>query len=235
MFILPSLAFLAVVSAAVSSKNKSRFEKTFIVELASPSNSKLSVWNAGDHVATFRKRAASLDYSVRHEFHNSDVFLGVSIQVNGNQTKENVLQELQNIGGVISVSDVSPARIPVQQGSVKNDLYASYSHPLPLTQVASASTAKLGSALRMGDVDQLHKRGIKGKGIKIGIVDTGVDYRHPALGAGFGPGHKIAGGYSFVYDNGTLGEGPDPFISCYGGGHGTHVAGLWLFLLKELG
>lgn len=56
-------------------------------------------------------------------------------------------------------------------------------------------------------------------------IDTGIDYRHPALGAGFGPGKKIAGGYSFVLDNGTLSNSPDPLTTCYGGGHGTHVAG----------
>jgi subtilisin family serine protease len=78
----------------------------------------------------------------------------------------------------------------------------------------------------MGGVDKLHQLGIKGKGIKIGIVDTGVDYRHPALGAGFGPGFKIAGGWAFVADNGTTISDPDPLTTCYGGGHGTHVAGL---------
>jgi hypothetical protein len=32
------------------------------------------------------------------------------------------------------------------------------------------------------------------------ISDSGVDYTHPALGGGFGPGHKIAQGYDFVGD-----------------------------------
>ena len=59
--------------------------------------------------------------------------------------------------------------------------------------MADSSKAKLESALEMGGVNKLHRRGIKGKGIKIGIIDTGADYRLPDLGAGFGPGHKIAG------------------------------------------
>jgi hypothetical protein len=29
----------------------------------------------------------------------------------------------------------------------------------------------------------------------------GVDYTHPSLGGGFGPGHKIVGGYDFVGDD----------------------------------
>ncbi|KAJ3050834.1 hypothetical protein HK097_008174 [Rhizophlyctis rosea] len=67
-------------------------------------------------------------------------------------------------------------------------------------------------------VDQLHKKGIYGKGIKIGVFDTGVDYMHPALGGGVGPGYKveIARDYTPPW---AFGQGLD----CQG--HGTHVAG----------
>lgn len=68
--------------------------------------------------------------------------------------------------------------------------------------------------LAMGGVDKLHEVNIKGNGIKVGFVDTGIDYNHPALGAGYGPGKKIAGGYTFIADDGTLVEGPDPFANC---------------------
>jgi hypothetical protein len=203
------------------------FENAFIIQLASAPDLKDLQRDARNHVATFRKRATSMDYSIRHEFHNPEVFLGLSIQNNGNQTQGDVYRLLHGIEGVVGVSSVAAVRIPAQQASFKVDPNLSYSYPPPLPSVADSSKAKLGSALEMGGVDKLHRRGIKGKGIKIGIIDTGVDYRHPALGAGFGPGHKIAGGHSFVFDNGTVGGGPDPLISCYGGGHGTHVAGLW--------
>jgi len=56
-----------------------------------------------------------------------------------------------------------------------------------------------------------------GKGVKIGVIDTGVDYLHEALGGGFGPGFKVAGGYDFVNSK------PDPLDD---NGHGTHVAGI---------
>jgi subtilisin family serine protease len=54
-------------------------------------------------------------------------------------------------------------------------------------------------------VDKLQAEGLNGTGIKIGIIDSGVDYRHPALGGCFGPGCKVAGGTDFVGDlfNGT--------------------------------
>ncbi|KAH7105764.1 subtilisin-like protein [Auriculariales sp. MPI-PUGE-AT-0066] len=81
----------------------------------------------------------------------------------------------------------------------------------------------------MTGVDKVQAKGNRGKGIKIGIIDSGVDYNHPALGGGFGPKFKIAGGYDFVGDDyrpdGT-GAVPDadPMDSC--NGHGTHVAGI---------
>jgi subtilisin family serine protease len=56
-----------------------------------------------------------------------------------------------------------------------------------------------------------------GKGVKVGVIDTGVDYLHEALGGGFGPGFKVAGGYDFVNNK------PDPLDD---NGHGTHVAGI---------
>ncbi|EHL03842.1 putative Major intracellular serine protease [Glarea lozoyensis 74030] len=84
----------------------------------------------------------------------------------------------------------------------------------------------LSSSLRMGGIDKLHKLGIKGKGIKIGIIDSGIDYRHPALGGKFGPGNKIAGGYAFANDRGAPVMEEDPLTTCYAGGHGTHVAGI---------
>jgi subtilisin family serine protease len=30
-------------------------------------------------------------------------------------------------------------------------------------------------------VDQAHAAGIKGKGVKVAVVDTGIDYNHPAV------------------------------------------------------
>lgn len=59
--------------------------------------------------------------------------------------------------------------------------------------------------------------GVTGAGVKVGIVDSGIDYMHPALGGGFGTGFKVAGGYDFVNDD------DDPMDDLF---HGTHVAGI---------
>ena len=56
---------------------------------------------------------------------------------------------------------------------------------------------------------------IDGTGVRIGIIDTGVDYTHADLGGCFGPGCKVEGGYDFVNND------SDPRDDH---GHGTHVA-----------
>ncbi|KAJ3124007.1 hypothetical protein HK098_001438 [Nowakowskiella sp. JEL0407] len=73
--------------------------------------------------------------------------------------------------------------------------------------------------------------GLSGKGILIGIIDTGIDYRHQAFGSCTALGSKcpkIKIAIDFVDDNYTgnnqqfvLGKNP---LDC--NGHGTHVAGI---------
>lgn len=56
-----------------------------------------------------------------------------------------------------------------------------------------------------------------GRGIVVAVIDSGVDYNHPALGGGIGPGRRVIGGYDFINDD------ADPMDD---NRHGTHVAGI---------
>ena len=58
--------------------------------------------------------------------------------------------------------------------------------------------------------------GFDGNGIKIAVIDTGVDFNHPDL-FGWGPDGKVIGGYNFIQ------EGKPPLDT---NGHGTQVAGV---------
>jgi minor extracellular serine protease Vpr len=58
--------------------------------------------------------------------------------------------------------------------------------------------------------------GFEGEGIRIGVIDTGIDYNHQDL-FGFGPDGKVVGGYDYV-DNDEK-----PMDT---NGHGTEVAGI---------
>ncbi|TLX94502.1 MAG: peptidase S8 [Thaumarchaeota archaeon] len=60
------------------------------------------------------------------------------------------------------------------------------------------------------------ENGLDGQGIKIGIIDTGIDYDHPDL-HGYGSSGKVLGGYDYVN---TSEKSRDT------NGHGTEVAGI---------
>lgn len=62
-----------------------------------------------------------------------------------------------------------------------------------------------------------HGLATRGEGVVVAVIDSGIDYTHPALGGGLGPGFKVAGGYDFVNRD------DDPRDD---NGHGTHVAGI---------
>ena len=59
---------------------------------------------------------------------------------------------------------------------------------------------------------------VRGAGMTVAVLDSGIDYTNPSLGGAFGPGHKVVAGYDFV-DGDT-----DPMDEH--NGHGTHVAGI---------
>ncbi|KAH7017968.1 peptidase S8/S53 domain-containing protein [Microdochium trichocladiopsis] len=93
------------------------------------------------------------------------------------------------------------------------------------TDIVRDKDYKIDDNLKMAGVDRLHALGVKGKGVKIAIIDSGVDYNHPGLGGGFGPGKKVAFGRNYVLDDGQGGL-DDPIATCSSGGHGSHVAGI---------
>ncbi|KAJ1965672.1 hypothetical protein GGI12_000619 [Dipsacomyces acuminosporus] len=84
---------------------------------------------------------------------------------------------------------------------------------------------------KTGVAKAIEELGLTGKGVKIGIVDSGVDYNHPELGACWKtPGCPWQYGSDFIGDDynpesesPVIKPDPDP-MDC--GGHGTHVAGI---------
>jgi subtilisin family serine protease len=76
--------------------------------------------------------------------------------------------------------------------------------------------------------------GLSGAGVKVAVMDTGIDFDHPDLGGCFGPGCRVFTGWDFVGDDFNADDTspsfnpipvPDPIPDdC--NGHGTHVAGI---------
>lgn len=86
--------------------------------------------------------------------------------------------------------------------------------------VSRSSEEEMPSALQKSmelvGVKGARLQGLEGQGIKIGVIDTGIDFNHPDL-RGYGPSGKVVGGYDFVNPSGP------PLDT---NGHGTEVAGI---------
>ncbi len=80
-------------------------------------------------------------------------------------------------------------------------------------EIAQAGTSEYSESWALHDIgaEPAHSSDYTGKGVKIALLDTGVDYTHPELV----PSYK--GGYDFINDD------SDPMDD---NGHGTHVAGI---------
>lgn len=105
--------------------------------------------------------------------------------------------------------EVDPAEVP----RIRALPYVAAVHPDREVKTCSTTGEMVDAAARV-NATALPTRG---EGMTVGVLDTGIDYRHPDLGGGFGPGFKVAGGWDFVDNDG------DPMDQH---GHGTHVAGI---------
>jgi subtilisin len=102
-------------------------------------------------------------------------------------------------------SATAAAPLPDSRGEVQ----------LPLVRALPIASVEAGSAwgtVRIG-ATALHEGGIRGAGVKVAVLDSGVEREHPALAAGY------AGGANFVTPGSEPGD--DSRES-----HGTHVAGI---------
>jgi minor extracellular serine protease Vpr len=149
---------------------------------------------------------AGLQYSERFAF--DTLWNGLSIQVQPGE-----LTKLARIAGVKALYPVVPISLP---------------ETLP-------SDPELFTALAMTGADVAQSElGYTGAGVRVAVMDTGIDYDHPDLGGCFGPGCRVYTGWDFVGDaynadptspsyNPNPVPDPDP-DDCYG--HGTHVSGI---------
>lgn len=109
----------------------------------------------------------------------------------------------------------------------------------PTPEAVEGSAADMAFAISLTGVNVVQNTlGLTGAGVKVGIIDSGIDIDHPAFGGSGTPGTtsfptlRVVAGYDFVGDGfNAIGTGaaliPVPDANpddC--GGHGTHVAGI---------
>ena len=165
--------------------------------------------------AAFRAAAAAagVAYSERRSFNS--LFNGLAISVEASERAK-----LSRVSGVKALHPIEIIQAPT-----------------PEDAVGSAIELSRALALSRADIAQ-NSLNLTGAGVKVGIIDTGVDIDHPAFG-GSGtngtttfPTARIVAGWDFVgnaYDAGGTGAALIPVPDANPddcNGHGTHVAGI---------
>ena len=117
-------------------------------------------------------------------------------------------QLINSAAAVIPAGELAALRRNPNVKSVELDHELTLFHHDPNTGDAELEAAWGVEHIGAGFV---HSAGNTGQGIKVGIIDTGIDYTHPDLDS------RYAGGYDFFNND------ADPFDD---NGHGTHVAGI---------
>ncbi|WP_327195422.1 S8 family serine peptidase [Paenibacillus alvei] len=153
-----------------------------------------------EHTAFKSQAKKKLNVVFNREY--TKVFNGYSVRIPANEVDQ--LAKLPNVKAVYPNLEYNT--LPVDNGYVYKPLM-------------DESAPHIGA-------NQLWDIGVKGNGIKVGVLDTGVDYRHPSLKDAF------KGGWDFVdNDNDPMETLPDstkpkrPDGKEYHTTHGTHVSG----------
>ncbi|WP_219838550.1 S8 family serine peptidase [Paenibacillus sp. R14(2021)] len=151
-----------------------------------------------DFISSVGQQGIDLKVNYRYE----TVLNGMEVTVPANQ-----IPLMAKLPGVVSIhTNLTYYSIP-EEGSalgVDNPKYDSN----PLKQIGA---------------DIAWDKGLTGKGVKVGVIDTGGDYVHPDLKDAIDPAHI---GYdSFNQDPDPYEDLPNPAYEYGGSVHGTHVSG----------
>lgn len=196
-----------VVAVDAAERNSQWF-----VEFASPPTADgTSAVRVEAEQAAFRRNAAAAGIEVVERRSFKTLFNGMAVSIDNDDASR-----LRKLSGVKAVYPVALVEAP--------------SPPL-----GGGSAADLATALAMTGADIVRSElGYDGTGIKVGVIDSGIDYNHPDLGGCFGPGCRVAYGTDLVGDA----YNADPTSPTYSpvpvpdpdpddcGGHGTHVSGI---------
>ncbi|MFI1093814.1 S8 family serine peptidase [Streptomyces sp. NPDC020917] len=161
------------------------------------------------------RKAGSGGYTLRRAY--TDGFDGVSMSLPGDR-----------VADLLAVDQVASVWPDTTVHALDDTAPTGAADAAPADAPAAGSSDE--DAIAAG-IRRLHAEGVTGAGVKVGIIDTGIDYHHPDLKDAY------AGGYDFVDDD------ADPMETTYADWkasgraetsngetyytlHGTHVAGI---------
>ncbi len=211
--LLGLLALLGLPAQSPDSINSSEENDTpelWFVELTNaPQADGTSAESLRQEKANFRNAARQAGVSYTERYAYDQLWNGFSVWIRPSE-----LGKMSRVAGVMALYPVFSTAVP---------------------DAADPIEADLATALAMTGADIAQNTlGLTGAGVKVAVMDTGVDYHHADLGGCFGPGCRVVTGWDFVGDafnadssspffNPVPVPDPDP-DDC--NGHGTHVAGI---------
>ena len=184
----------------------------WFVELTTPPTSDgVSATLVAESKNMFRKSAKSKGLDLAERFAYGDLFNGVSVRATSAE-----INAIQRLPGVRAIWPV-------------------VTEALPKPSAGGGETIDLATAIQMTGADYVQDTlGFTGKGVKVAVMDTGIDYDNPDLGGCFGATCRVFTGWDFVgdaynADSSSLLYSPTPIPDANPddcNGHGTHVSGI---------
>jgi len=169
--------------------------------------------------ASFHQAASGAGIRYSENRHYRDLFNGLTVRATSAAVTK--LRALPGVQAVYPVVKISLAQEPVD-GAGQLDVDTEQAPPIETDLITAVK--QTGADIAQSEL------GLTGRGVKVAVIDTGIDYNHPDLGGCFGPGCRVAKGYDLVGDDFNsqdldpiIAPDPDP-DDC--AGHGTHVAGI---------
>ncbi|WP_396268581.1 S8 family serine peptidase [Ideonella sp.] len=217
---LSLFAASAQANQAVAAKSAEAAPNLWFVEFAGApvADGRLAAAVKADE-AEFLREASNLQIKFKKRNTFTNLFNGVSIEATPSERAK--IAKMASVKAMYPVMVINAPKVDKVDGGTVPDM---------------------GTALGMTGADiAQNSLGLTGAGIKVGVIDTGMDIDHPAFGGGgvaggtsFAGHPRIKFGYDFVGDAFNA----DPASPAYNpvavpdanpddcGGHGTHVGGI---------
>ena len=174
----------------------------FVQLSGQPTTSGISAQSVLSAQSAFRALAQKSGISYQEKYAYTSLFNGFSVKASSSE-----IARISKLPGVVAIYPVERATLPKMERITS---------PVGEPQLASAIT-QTGVNIAQNELK------LSGKGIKVGVVDSGIDVDHPAFK------NRIVAQYDFVGDDygvkdSYIPKPDDNADDC--DGHGTHVAGI---------
>lgn len=178
--------------------------KRFTIQFQSPLNDPVAIEEDRERFLAYLQKQ-NIIHDIRIRYNYSDIINGMSIEVVQPElsaaSNENKMKTLQFLDYTLSTCPYITRYWPgkryprpktIAEKSIfdmsedEDEIEKYFGNTTVVPLVVDGGLPNLADAHAMTTVDKLKEEGWTGEGVKIAIIDTGIDYKHPSLGGCFG-------------------------------------------------